>query len=476
MVMTRVNQDWVSGFTAETPILMADGTLKPISEIKPGDVIASFDPDSGEPTVSTVSEVFCDVYDDSLEVDIDGQTMIVANSQLFYTPDMEFKSAVEAEMVVTTDGVKVIKFKRYKGGKVKFYDITVDETHSFIADGVLVHNKKGGTNSKKAGNTKKNNSKGNNKKKGGKKKNGKGKNKKDKFNKDKKEDDPTIEENDEVETDDDGESLIDEGSADDDQGVSGDTGFDAYEEEAAIYQAPRKTTNPVPKKTINELESAQKKRNSVCRALGKIKQNPMKADRTKFVKEIQEVIKDVNQAENSDPTKNQTDKMKGSTSRATEYKAILEDLKQLKNFVQKTDKFGKKKKKFIDGKCDEVQKGIKKVLNALAKTDNEDTVQTSDGPGPIKPVKPIKRPPSEDRNKVYANDPDYDYFNELPNRDDTGCTGYVQSIPGQPRAYVGNSRHDSGYTSGYNKSEVWYKHFDTKKGKFYYSKSSQNCL
>lgn len=482
MSTTRVNQDWVSGFTGDTPILMANGTFKPISEIKPGDEVASFDSRTGDSTIATVSEVFCDIYDDSLEITVDDNTMIVAASQLFYTSDMEFKSAVEAGTIVTVDGIKTLRFKRYKGGKVRFYDISVDDTDVFIADGLLVHNKKKGSNTKQTSKTpgnKKNSGKKNDQKKGNKNKN------KDK-NKDKvkvdvdididididlgsesDEDTATIDIDTTVQFEGDGDLIIDIGWADDPSGVAGDSGLTAsYDEEAAGYRPPTVIKNPVPTKVVNELESAQNKRNTVCKALGKIKKKPSKAQIKNYSEDLQAVIKDVNQANKSDSNK----------SRDDDYKAINKEIKELKNYINSQKKFEKKQKKFIDQKCNVIQKNIKKTLNNIANTGNG-TIIINRPIFPIKPRPPVSPGnPESDVNRIYSSDPKYDYFAQLPNRDNTGCTSYVQDEPGESRPYIGNVANNSGYTNGYTKSDLWYKHFDTNKGKFYYSKSSQNCL
>jgi hypothetical protein len=45
-------------FTADTPILMADDTLRPISEVRVGDRVSSFDPESGRIVAGTVEETF----------------------------------------------------------------------------------------------------------------------------------------------------------------------------------------------------------------------------------------------------------------------------------------------------------------------------------------------------------------------------------------------------------------------------------
>jgi len=142
MTKARVNNFWVSGFTADTPVVMANGKIKPISKVQEGEWVASFDPVTKERIPGQVINTWSEVMNDMLEVTVDDKSMVVASSQLFYTPSGEFKTAPHAETVMTMDGLtKSIEAKRYKGGKVKLYDITVSNSHAFYANGLMVHNK-----------------------------------------------------------------------------------------------------------------------------------------------------------------------------------------------------------------------------------------------------------------------------------------------------------------------------------------------
>lgn len=142
MTKARVNNFWVSGFTADTPVVMANGKIKPISKVQEGEWVASFDPVTKERIPGQVINTWSEVMNDMLEVTVDEKSMVVAASQLFYTPSGEFKTAPHAETVMTMDGLtKSIEAKRYKGGKVKLYDITVSNSHAFYANGLMVHNK-----------------------------------------------------------------------------------------------------------------------------------------------------------------------------------------------------------------------------------------------------------------------------------------------------------------------------------------------
>lgn len=140
MSEARVNQWTMAGFTAETPVLMADGNSKPISKIQEGDVVLSFDPETRIAEPKLVINTWSEVINDILEIDLGDKKMIVSNEQRFFTPDGEFKTAPEANGILTVDGTIKRFTTRKSPGKVKLYDITVDENHAFFADGLMVHN------------------------------------------------------------------------------------------------------------------------------------------------------------------------------------------------------------------------------------------------------------------------------------------------------------------------------------------------
>ena len=142
--MARVNTLWVAGFTADTPVIMFDGKTKPISKIKEGEKVLSFDPKTRALQPCKVVGTLSGVINDLLEVTIDDKSYVVASNQRFLTPTGEWKTAPDAEAVLGIDGkTKKISAKKTKGN-AKIYDITVSETHAFFADGIMVHNGGGG--------------------------------------------------------------------------------------------------------------------------------------------------------------------------------------------------------------------------------------------------------------------------------------------------------------------------------------------
>ena len=145
MTAARVNDLWISGFNADTPVLMADGKTKPISEIKEGEMVVSFDPVTKLPELGLVTGTFASTMNDLVSIKADGKSeMIVAGKQRFFTPAGEFKTAADAEAILDRNGHSKEFTAKKIAGKAKIYDITVMPNHSFYADGLAVHNGGGG--------------------------------------------------------------------------------------------------------------------------------------------------------------------------------------------------------------------------------------------------------------------------------------------------------------------------------------------
>lgn len=141
MTKAKVNEYWVSGFTAETQVLMADGTSKPINKIKEGEYVTSFDPDTMEHKIGRVSNTWSEIMNDVIEVSYRDSSMIVASNQLFFTNNGEFKTAPDASAFRTLDGDELSFTVKKVSGKVKMFDITVEDSHAFVANDIMVHNK-----------------------------------------------------------------------------------------------------------------------------------------------------------------------------------------------------------------------------------------------------------------------------------------------------------------------------------------------
>lgn len=139
-------------FAAGTPILMADGTSKPIEEIQPGDkVLAASDKDPEGPVeAKEVVEIFHNRPDPLMELTIGEQTIRCTLKHPFYAREKGWTAASELEFgdeLRTHDGGWVkLAGKETKGDVEPVYNFHVAENHTyFVGDRgsgltILVHN------------------------------------------------------------------------------------------------------------------------------------------------------------------------------------------------------------------------------------------------------------------------------------------------------------------------------------------------
>lgn len=135
----------IVGFAEGTPILMADGTWRPIEKVKQGDMVMSFDPSKDDNALEPkkVVETYSTIHRDCIELNVNGKITVVAKDQLLFTPGAGWLPGFETKKVVGYDGsYQDLLVRRVRGGKFKIYDVTVDETHSLIANDLRVHNRK----------------------------------------------------------------------------------------------------------------------------------------------------------------------------------------------------------------------------------------------------------------------------------------------------------------------------------------------
>ena len=143
--MTTVN-DNNRGFVEGTVVRMADGKLKPIERIVPGDWVMSFDTRSARSELEPreVIDVFKYVGRDVLEVRSSDDSLMVMPGQLFLTPGMDWSFAQDSAYITDEQGnARSFEIIKNKQGKQRIYDIIVDDNHSLIANGFRVHNDDG---------------------------------------------------------------------------------------------------------------------------------------------------------------------------------------------------------------------------------------------------------------------------------------------------------------------------------------------
>ncbi|MFF8280708.1 polymorphic toxin-type HINT domain-containing protein [Streptomyces lateritius] len=144
-----------NSFLPETPVVMADGSTKPISQVKVGDLVKAVDEITGETTISPVSDVIIghgtkDLVTLSVDADGDGrsQTITATASHPFFVQGRGWVDAVQltpGSRLSTPDGSapKVTATDRTQAVRTVF-NLTVAGTHTYfvVADGksALVHN------------------------------------------------------------------------------------------------------------------------------------------------------------------------------------------------------------------------------------------------------------------------------------------------------------------------------------------------
>ncbi len=131
-------------FAGETPILLSDGTRKPIKDIKVGDKVVSRTSD-GRRVVRTVTAVSVDIEDGYLLI----------NDKLRVTPDHllfvngAWRRADEVRLgdkLLGEDGRSVeVKSLSYHRQSLPVYNFKVDKDFNYFAGGILAHNGKGST-------------------------------------------------------------------------------------------------------------------------------------------------------------------------------------------------------------------------------------------------------------------------------------------------------------------------------------------
>jgi hypothetical protein len=136
-------------FSAETEVVMGDGTTKPISKIEIGDQVLAEDPETGERGARTVTQLW--IHDDTLvDLAVDGQTVTTTENHPFWNQtDGEWQRADDldrGDVLLGVDGqlLPVVGIEKSSGAAGAAYNLTVDDLHTYFVStshgSVLVHN------------------------------------------------------------------------------------------------------------------------------------------------------------------------------------------------------------------------------------------------------------------------------------------------------------------------------------------------
>ncbi len=132
-------------FLAGTKITMADGSYRNIENIKPGDMIKSFDEETGENKNSRVAKVFYhqEEYANYYYLLINGKIRVTPNHPMYVNNLWTNSDKIEiGDSLQDIKGLKIQVFSIEKiFEKVPTYNLEVENYHTYYAEEILVHNK-----------------------------------------------------------------------------------------------------------------------------------------------------------------------------------------------------------------------------------------------------------------------------------------------------------------------------------------------
>lgn len=133
-------------FLEGTQITMADGTQKPIEDMQLGDMVMSYDESTREIIPDKVTYIFNSPDKDSYYI-INDQMKVTADHRVLsenqWIPIGEL--GVGDTLTDSTGNPVVIDSMKPVMETVRIYNFEVNPTHTYIADGVIVHNIKTGS-------------------------------------------------------------------------------------------------------------------------------------------------------------------------------------------------------------------------------------------------------------------------------------------------------------------------------------------
>lgn len=135
-------------FAGSTPVLMADGSHKPIKDVEVGDEVIATDPETGKRAAMPVTHVWVH-QDDLFEFEVDGELIVTTEDHPFGSAtDQTWEDAQDlarGEQVLTAKGRTLTVTREIDFGTretVAAYNLTVADLHTYHVgvDEALVHN------------------------------------------------------------------------------------------------------------------------------------------------------------------------------------------------------------------------------------------------------------------------------------------------------------------------------------------------
>ena len=128
-------------FLSGTPILLADGSLKPIEAVKVGDLVMAFDEKTKTLKQNKVKETFTHEAENYLI--INGSLKVTENHPVYSEGQwVEIGTLEVGDELLNAQGELTIitSIQRVKE-KAQVYNLEVNRYHTYIAGGIVVHNK-----------------------------------------------------------------------------------------------------------------------------------------------------------------------------------------------------------------------------------------------------------------------------------------------------------------------------------------------
>ncbi|WP_222593224.1 Hint domain-containing protein, partial [Cellulomonas composti] len=138
-----------NSFTGDTPVLMADGTTKPIMDVMVEDSVMAADPLTGESGPRTVTDLIRHAGQHTMvNVELsDGSTIDATDHHPFWVETRRaWVDAIELRVgdALETEGGQLIPIERLRirSEDLEAYNLTVSNLHTFYVgnDAILVHN------------------------------------------------------------------------------------------------------------------------------------------------------------------------------------------------------------------------------------------------------------------------------------------------------------------------------------------------